>query len=157
MPYLLSLWDKSVREWLISPPAARLFDLILPNLHTLLWSGTLGNSSTHLVDIQVAIDYLTWKTLYLVVTCLNDKIFSVNCKLCLFSLIVIEQWSYAQFIHKNYFSRVKKEVNESVDWELCYLFVDNLCIKKKETILWHKLVAANDSAATEKCHCCYHL
>lgn len=82
--YLLSLWDKSVRECLASPPVAGLFDLVLPDARALLWSGASGNSLRCLVPIQAAIDCLTWRALCLVLTCRGDKISSVSCKLCLF-------------------------------------------------------------------------
>lgn len=67
------------------PSGAKPFDLALPDLHSLLWSGTLGNSSRCSVDIQITIDCLTRKVLCLVVTCLNDTISSTNCELGLFA------------------------------------------------------------------------
>lgn len=44
----------------------------------------------------------------LVVTCLNGKISSVNCKLYLFDFVT-EQGGYAGFIHKNHFSSESKK------------------------------------------------
>lgn len=136
MCYLLSLWDKSVRECLASPPVAGLFNLVLPNVRTLLWSGTLGNSSS-LVPIQTVIDCLTWRALCLVLTCGGDKISSVNCKLCLFDFNcggAAELYSiYSQELFQQ--CRGRNEWITLSKWELCYLFVDNLCRKKRENSL----------------------
>lgn len=136
MCYLLSLWDKSVRECLASPPVAGLFNLVLPNVRTLLWSGTLGNSSS-LVPIQTVIDCLTWRALCLVLTCVGDKISSVNFKLCLFDFNCGGAAELCSIYSQELFQQCRGR-NEWITlskWELCYLFVDNLCRKKRENSL----------------------
>lgn len=83
---LSSLTTRQVcKRMTYQPSGAKPFDLALPDLHSLLWSGTLGNSSRCSVDIQITIDCLTRKVLCLVVTCLNDTISSTNCELGLFA------------------------------------------------------------------------
>lgn len=137
MCYLLSRWDKSVRECLASPPVAGLFDLVLPDARALLWLGALGNSLRRLVPIQAAIDCLTWRALCLVLTCCGDKISSVSCRLCLFDFNcggAVELCSiYSQELYQQ--CRGRNEWITLTKWELCYLFVDNLCRKERDNSL----------------------
>lgn len=134
MCYLLSLWDKSMRECLASPPVAGLFDLVLPDARALLWPGTSGNSSARLVPIQAAADCLTWKALCLVLTCRGDKISSVNRKLCLFGFNCGGAAELCSIYSQELFQlrRGRNEWITLTKWELCYLFVDNLCRQKRD-------------------------
>lgn len=133
MCYLLSLWDKSVRECL----QWQGFLIWSCPMHALLWSGTSCNSSRCLVPIQAEIDCLTWRALCLVLTCRGDKISSVNCKLCLFDFNcgrAVEMCSiYSQELFQQ--CQGRNELITSTKWELWYLFVDNLCRKRRDNSL----------------------
>lgn len=158
MCYLLSLWDKSVRECLTSSPVAGLFDLVLPDARALLWSGASGNSLRCLVPIQAAIDCLTWRVLCLVLTCRGDKISSVSCKLCLFDFNCGRAAGLCSIYSQELFQQHRGRNEWITLTENFATFLWTTYVERKETILWHKLVVtANDSATAEKCHCCYHL